>query len=139
VGRTLFVDTFDRAVAETALGHLRDSDAPMRAVQVRVLGGAMARVPNDATAFAHRDSRMLVNVASFYNGPEDRAQREAWVVALAGALQQDDPGAYVAFLNDEGQARVHAAYPEPAWTRLIGIKQRYDPDNVFRINQNVRP
>ncbi|HYJ23465.1 MAG TPA: FAD-dependent oxidoreductase, partial [Acidimicrobiia bacterium] len=55
VARTLWADTFDSATAETILGYLEDSDAPMRVAQLRVLGGAMARVPNDATAFAHRD------------------------------------------------------------------------------------
>ena len=54
----------------------------MRVAQLRVLGGAMARVPVDATAFAHRDSRIMVNVASFYDGPDDMPTRQAWVDGL---------------------------------------------------------
>ncbi len=87
VARTMFVDRVDTAVAETILEHLEASDAAMRVAQLRVLGGAMARVPADATAFAHRDSKILVNVATFYTGPEDRDRRAAWVEGLSAALQ----------------------------------------------------
>jgi FAD/FMN-containing dehydrogenase len=104
-----------------------------------VLGGAMARVPREATAFAHRSSRIMVNVAAFYEGPEDRALREAWVAEFAAALHQGDIGAYVNFLSDEGEARIRAAYPGPTWDRLVAIKGRYDPTNFFRLNQNIPP
>ena len=139
VARTLWADSFDPATAETILDYLEDSDAPMRVAQLRVLGGAMARVPNDATAFAHRDRRMMINVASFYEGPEDRSRREAWVSDFAGALSDGDTSGYVGFLADEGQERVRAAYPGSTWDRLRRIKAQYDPDNVFRLNQNIPP
>jgi FAD/FMN-containing dehydrogenase len=107
--------------------------------QLRVLGGAMARVPSDATAFAHRDSRILINVAAFYNGPDDRPLRQAWVTEFAAALHQGNTGAYVSFMADEGEARVRAAYPGSTWNRLAAIKGRYDPTNLFRRNHNVPP
>ena len=115
------------------------SDAMMRVTQIRVLGGAMARVPAEATAFAHRSSRIMANLAAFYEGPEDRAAREAWVTNFAAALEQGDGGAYVNFLGEEGEARVRAAYPGPTWERLEEIKGRYDPTNLFRLNQNIPP
>jgi FAD/FMN-containing dehydrogenase len=139
VARTMFVDTIDRGVAETILAHLEGSDATMRVAQLRVLGGAMARVPADATAFAHRASRIMVNIAAFYEGPEDRAVRAAWVDEFASTLQQRDAGAYVNFLADEGEERIRAAYPGSTWDRLAEIKARYDPANLFRLNQNVPP
>jgi hypothetical protein len=139
ISRTMFIDVVDRGVAETIVQHLEASDAPLRVAQLRVLGGAIARVPADATAFAHRDSRILVNVASFYVGPEDRDRRQAWVDGFAAVLRQGDDGAYVNFLADEGVERVKAAYPGPTWDRLAAIKRRYDPSNVFRLNQNVPP
>ncbi|MCI0649660.1 MAG: FAD-binding oxidoreductase [Chloroflexi bacterium] len=139
VGRTLFVDTIGRDVAETIVGYLQASDATLRVAQLRVLGGAMARVPAEATAFAHRQSRIMVNVAAFYDGPEDRARREAWVTEFAAALRQGDAGAYVGFLGDDGEARIREAYPGPAWERLRAIKRRYDPTNLFRLNQNIPP
>jgi FAD/FMN-containing dehydrogenase len=139
VTHTMFVDAIDRDVAETILQYLQTSDAIMRAAQLRVLGGAMARVPADATAFAHRASRIMVNVAAFYHGPADRAVRQAWVADFAAALRQGDGGAYVNFLGEEGQARVRQAYPGPTWDRLIEVKARYDPTNLFRLNQNIPP
>ena len=137
VARTMFVDTIDRSVAETVVRHLEASDASMRVAQLRMLGGAMARVAHDATAFPHRQSRIMVNVAAFYDGPDDRAGREAWVGDFAAALHQGDDGAYVNFLADEGAARVRTAYPGPTWDRLLDIKRRYDPGNLFRLNQNI--
>ena len=84
----------------------------------------MARVPVEATAFAHRRSRIMVNLAAFYNGPEDQAVREAWVTAFAAALHQGDYGAYVNFLGDEGEARIREAYPGATWDRLAADQGR---------------
>jgi len=139
VARTMFVDAVDRGVAETIVDYLEASDASMRVAQLRVLGGAMARVPAEATAFAHRASRIMVNVAAFYEGPEDRAVRETWVSDFAATLRRGDTGAYVNFLGDEGEARIREAYPGATWDRLAAIKRRYDPTNLFRLNQNIAP
>ncbi len=137
--RTMFVESVDRPVAETILRFLEASDATMRVAQLRVLGGAMARVPAEATAFAHRGSRIMVNVAAFYDGPDDRPARERWVTDVAAELRQDDDAAYVNFLGAEGEARVRQAYPGATWDRLVEIKRRYDPGNLFRLNQNITP
>jgi len=139
INRTLFVDHIDRDVAQTILDTLAASDASMRVAQLRVLGGAAARVPNEATAYAHRDRKILVNVASFYEGPEDHDRREQWVTDFAARLKGNDHGAYVNFIGDEGPDRVHDAYPGATWDRLSQIKARYDPTNLFRLNQNIPP
>jgi FAD/FMN-containing dehydrogenase len=100
----------------------------------------MARVPVDATAFAHRQSRILAVVVNFHDRtPADRARRQVWADDFAAALRQDDHGAYVNFLADEGEDRVRAAYPGATWDRLVEIKRRYDPTNLFRLNQNIPP
>jgi FAD/FMN-containing dehydrogenase len=138
-GRTMFVDAIDPSVAEQILDHLRASTAQMPVAQLRVLGGAMARVPADATAFAHRASRIMVNVAAVYATPDEAPVHEAWVTDVAGALRQSDTGAYVNFIGDEGEERVLAAYPGATWSRLRAIKHRYDPSNLFRLNQNIPP
>jgi FAD/FMN-containing dehydrogenase len=137
--RTMFVDEIDRSGIETMLERLEMSTAMMRAVQIRVLGGAMARVPDDATAFAHRDRRFMVNVAALYERAEEHEVYAPWVTDLAAQLQRGPVGAYVGFLGDEGEARVHDAYSKPTWDRLVEVKARYDPRNLFRLNQNVRP
>jgi len=139
VARTMFLDRVDDDTARLIVEHLTASDATMRVAQLRVLGGAMARVPAEATAFAHRASKIMVNLAAFYEGPDDKAVREAWVTDFMTALEQEDKGAYVNFVADEGEDRVRAAYPGPTWDRLREIKRRYDPDNLFRRNQNVPP
>jgi FAD/FMN-containing dehydrogenase len=139
VGHTMFVDRVDRQVAATILAHLGASDAAMRVAQLRVLGGAMARVPAEATAFAHRHSRIMVHLAAFYEGPADRAVRQGWLDRFAAALHQDDQGAYVNFLTEEGPTRVRQAYPGPTWERLAAVKRRWDPTNLFHRNQNIPP
>ena len=139
IGRTMFVDSIDANSAATIMNYLESSDASLRVAQLRVLGGAMARVPSDATAFAHRVSKIMVNVAAFYDGLEDRPRREAWVEEFARSLRQSDVGAYVGFLAEEGEQRVRAAYPGATWDRLARIKAKYDPTNLFSQNQNVSP
>jgi FAD/FMN-containing dehydrogenase len=134
---TMFVDSVDRRDAETILDRIEASTAAMAATQIRVLGGAMARVHPRATAFAHRHSRIMVNVAAMYARQEERATHEAWVDGLAAELRGRDTGAYAGFLGDEGEERVRAAYPGSTWDRLVAIKGRYDPGNLFRLNQNI--
>ncbi len=135
--KTMFLDHVTLPEAEAILEALAASDAAMRVVQLRVLGGAMARVPVEATAFAHRSSRIMAAIAAFYEGPDDRAAKEAWVDELMARLAQGDDGAYVNFVGDEGPERVRAAYPGATWHRLVEVKGRYDPTNLFRRNQNV--
>jgi FAD/FMN-containing dehydrogenase len=65
--------------------------------------------------------------------------RQAWSDDFAAALDQGDHGAYVNFLGDEGEARVRDAYPGETWERLAAIKRRYDPTNLFHLNQNILP
>jgi FAD/FMN-containing dehydrogenase len=137
--RTMFLDAIDLADAETIIEHLGSSDAMMRVAQLRALGGAMARVPVDATAFAHRERRSMANVAALVERAEELPAREAWVDAFAQALRGESTGAYVGFLGDEGEARIHEAYPGPTWDRLAAIKARYDPTNLFAGNQNIPP
>lgn len=141
--RTLFVDRVDQGVAATILDrieeHMRSSGAQMAVAQLRMLGGAMARVPNDATAFAHRDSKIMVNLAAIFGSIDEAPAHTAWVEQFAADLRQSDAGAYVGFIADEGQDRVHDAYPGKTWDRLAAIKARYDPTNLFHLNQNVPP
>ena len=138
-GRNMFLDHVDEAEAGNILERLRLSTASFAVAQMRVLGGAMARVPVEATAFAHRKSRIMLHVASLYEKLEEKAKHEAWAEASLAALRQADKGAYVNFVGDEGPERVRAAYPAPTWKRLQAIKRKYDPTNLFRLNQNIPP
>ncbi|MFN8597486.1 MAG: FAD-binding oxidoreductase [Anaerolineae bacterium] len=137
--RTLFMDNVDRSVAQTILDRLQASTASMAVTQLRALGGAMARIPIEATAFAHRQRRIMVNVAALYNQPEDKVKHEAWAADFAAVLRQGEAAAYVNFLGEDGAARIREAYPGATWERLTAIKRRYDPTNLFRLNQNIPP
>jgi FAD/FMN-containing dehydrogenase len=137
--RTMFVDTVDRDATEAIVEHLQASTASLSVAQLRVLGGAMARVPAEATAFAHRASRLMVNVSAVYQRPEEAQVHQAWVDRLAAALRDGEDRAYVNFLGEEGQVRIREAYPGPTWDRLAAIKARYDPTNLFHLNQNIPP
>jgi FAD/FMN-containing dehydrogenase len=140
VSRATFADHVGLPQARTILERIAESPATMAACELRVLGGAMARVPADATAFAHRHSRMLINVAAIYDpASSERAEHAAWVRGLSAELGDGDGGAYVGFLEDEGEQRVRAAYPGATWERLAAVKAAYDPDNVFQLNQNIPP
>ena len=136
--RSMFLDGFDRAAAETVVQHLQASTAAMAVAQLRVLGGAMARVPADATAFAHRDRPIMAGVGAVYEHAADRPAHDAWADGFAAALR-GGPGVYVNFLSDEGPERVREAYPGPTWDRLVEVKRRYDPHNLFHRNQNIPP
>jgi hypothetical protein len=136
---TGFLDRVGREEGETILEHLESSTAMMSVTQLRVLGGAISRVPDEATAYAHRDRRIMANVAALYADPADAATSEAWVTELAGALDQGDDAAYVNFQTDTSDTGVRRAYPDATWQRLREIKLRYDPGNLFHVNHNVAP
>lgn len=137
--RTMFVNAIDQPIAEMIVAQLQSSKAFMAVAQLRVLGGAMSRVPVDATAFAHRNSRIMVNLAALYEKPEEKPTHESWVTNFAAAMRQGDTGAYVNFLGEDGETRIRAAYPGSTWDRLCKIKAKYDPTNLFHLNQNIKP
>jgi FAD/FMN-containing dehydrogenase len=137
--RTGFARGLDRRMAETIMKHARQFVSPFGAVQLRVLGGAAARVPAEATAFAHRDKTLMLNVWSAWTDPAEAAANAAWLERAWRDLGPMTDGAYVNFLEDEGPERVRAAYPDSIRRRLAAVKERYDPTNFFRINQNIRP
>jgi FAD/FMN-containing dehydrogenase len=136
--RSLFMDGVDSRAATAIVEQLQATTAPMAVAQLRVLGGAMARVPAEATAFAHRDRRVMAGVGCVYQDAGERPTHEAWADGFAAALR-GGPGVYVNFLSNEGPGRVREAYPGRTWDRLVEVKRRYDPGNLFRLNQNIPP
>jgi FAD/FMN-containing dehydrogenase len=135
-GRNLLIDAVDRRSAESIMAHLSASKAFFSVAQLRVLGGAMARVPVDATAFAHRDRKFMVNVAFLVERAEDMPSHLGWLDGFAKDIQRGPEGAYVNFVMDQD---VRQSYPPKTYARLAAIKKRYDPTNLFHLNQNVLP
>lgn len=104
------------------------------------LGGAVARVAEDATAYSHRDALHAVNInAGWETGDEEADRHVEWARRFHADLEPYQTGVYVNFLGDEGEERVRAAYGDAKYRRLQSLKDRYDPENVFRVNQNIRP
>jgi FAD/FMN-containing dehydrogenase len=99
----------------------------------------MARAPAEATAFAHRSSRVMASFIVQYENLDEAAIHTAWVNAAAADLDQGEGAAYLNFVADEGEAGLRAAYPRETLERLRAIKAKYDPTNVFRLNHNIAP
>lgn len=137
--RSLFKDDLGIAEAADMLRWIDGCAAPMRMTQVRVLGGAAARVPGEATAYAHRDAAMLVGFLAMDGTAEAAAGHDGWAQDCVDALGGAKRGTYVNFMGDEGEAVLRASYPDRTWQRLRRVKTFYDPGNLFRLNQNVPP
>ncbi|RYE08008.1 MAG: FAD-binding oxidoreductase [Hyphomicrobiales bacterium] len=138
--RSRFTGNFGLDDARAMVNAARACTAPMSMSQIRVLGGAAGRVPGDATAFAHRNSRFMVSFLAMYGGGPDIVEaQERWVSDSVAAVAPVSNGVYVNFLGN-GEARgVASAYPADTLARLRDIKRRYDPANLFRLNTNILP
>lgn len=135
---TGFRDRWDTAAASAVLAAIDVPATGMRAVQLRPLGGAVARVPVDATAYAHRDRRLLFSIMASFADPATEDGAEAWLHDTRLAVAEGE-AAFASFLDDWAPGRVPAAYPNGTWERLRQVKREYDPHNVFRSNHNVPP
>lgn len=137
--RTMFLDYVDVSVAETILSHLKKSTGMMAVSQLRVLGGAMTRIPADVTAYAHRKSKIMANLAALYQDLNEKSVHETWVDEFENAIRQSDKGKYVNFINTVGEKELEAAYPASTLEKMRHVKAKYDPTNLFRMNQNISP
>jgi len=103
------------------------------------MGGAVGRVDASATAFAHRDAQHVLNINGVWTEPAEDEVHVEWTRDLFTAMEPfSTGGVYVNFLGNEGEDRVRAAYGAN-YDRLVEVKRRYDPDNVFNSNQNIVP
>lgn len=103
------------------------------------LEGAQSRVPEDATAYAHRKTPFLLNIHTRWRRAEDDERCLTWVKDFHDATREFADGVYVNFMSQEGEARVKEAYTPAVWDRLVKIKTKWDPENLFRMNQNIKP
>ena len=136
--RSLFAQTLSDDLVQTIVSASAGRISPETMLQIRILGGAVSRVPAEATAFAHRDKQVLLSVfdTTWQPGSSEHLARAE---QLWKSLSSFAEGAYVNFLMDEGEQRISQAYPPATYARLAALKERYDPTNLFRLNQNIRP
>jgi len=140
IARSGFFSSINNAGIDTIVEAVH-SAPPMAhsMIQVRPLGGQMARVEANATAFAHRSASLMVAVIGGWVAPEEALETRARVLGTWEALQPQARGVYVNFLGDEGTGRIREAYPGSTYERLVAVKRQYDPTNLFSINQNIHP
>jgi FAD/FMN-containing dehydrogenase len=137
--RSRLIDELGESEATRIIGRIGCSTAPMRLGEIRVLGGAMARVPVSQTAFAHRNSRIMLSFIAVYADPAEQNMHDRWAEGSIAELAQEVDRVYVNFLLTDPAERIHAAYPQDTLQRLRRIKRRYDPQNVLRRNRNILP
>jgi FAD/FMN-containing dehydrogenase len=114
--------------------------SPLTQIIVVPGGGAIARVDEEATAFGQRDAAWNIHYLSMWPDPADTEKNIAYTREFAGAMKPWSTGrAYLNFLGDEGAARVEAAFGPEKYARLQALKDVWDPDNLFHINQNIPP
>lgn len=132
----------DDAIA-TAIDAFQRVPSPTSAIAFEQLGGAMSRVGEDDTAFTHRSAPFNFLVVSSWEAKGDSASNIAWTRSVWEAMQPHAAGGvYVNYLgsaDDEGPERIRAAYGAAKYDRLVALKRKYDPANLFRLNQNIRP
>ena len=113
------------------------------AVDLHHMGGAFGRVPEDATAYPSRAGEYLLNIYGFWTDPAEDEERIAWVKGFSTAMDRYAIGGqYVNFLgHDETDPRSKAlaAYGPAKYERLVAVKRKYDPENLFRVNHNIPP
>ncbi len=138
-------DRLDDACIKTLLQRARELTWRGTAFDIHHMDGAFGRVPDDATPFPNRAARYWLNIYGFWVDPSDDARRTAWIRGFAADMETHaSGGVYLNFLGAEDQpAATRAAalrvYGPQKLERLIALKRRYDPDNVFRLNHNIPP
>lgn len=131
-------DVSDGAIV-TMIEHYERVGSPLTIVMLEQFGGAVSRVAPDATAFPHRDSEYNLAIISRWEEPKDAEGNIAWTRSLHQAVGPLAKGVYVNYLGEEGEDRIRAAYGAETYDRLARLKQQYDPTNLFRLNQNIKP
>ncbi len=131
------------ALSDEAIDVLADYAAtrpsPASLIMLEHMHGAAARVPVTETAFPHRREQYTFLILSMWKDPAESEKNMQWAQRFWGDLQPSaQSGVYVNYLSQEGEKRVLAAYG-PSYDRLVALKNKYDPANLFRMNQNIRP
>jgi FAD/FMN-containing dehydrogenase len=129
----------DHAI-DTLVSFHENASSPKSEIHVHQMGGAVSRVPADATAFGDRNGDFLLNIIASTFTADGFTEAVQWAQDLHAAIEPSlSGGSYVNFLPEEGEQRVRASYGEQTFARLQTLKNEYDPSNLFHLNQNVPP
>ncbi len=129
----------DEAI-EVLIAYFNTMTSPMSQVHLQHLEGQVRRVGDDEMAFSHRDALCALNIVTKWVDPRESGKHIQWTRDFEAAMGPfSTGGVYVNFLGEEGEDRVRAAYGRTKYSRLVELKNKYDPSNFFRLNQNIRP
>jgi FAD/FMN-containing dehydrogenase len=139
--RALDVPELTDEIIDITAEHALRIKSPLTAFPIWQMGGAVARVGEDDTAFGGRQAAFTYNIGASTAAAEGFDEERQWVRDFYSALEEFQTSVYVNFLSDaeEGEERIRAAYGPKKYERLKALKRQWDPDNFFRINQNIPP
>src|SRR4051794_8834461 len=136
--RSSFVDELDDGAVAALADRFAAKPTPNSEIHIQHLGGAVARVGEDETAFGNRSAQYVLNVVARTPGAEGFDDSVAWARGTVEALAPvSRDAAYVNFMGDAGDSRLRASYGDAKYERLVALKRRYDPSNLFRLNQII--
>jgi hypothetical protein len=126
-------------IIDVIVEHAARVTSPLSAVPIFCFGGAVARVPEEATPFPYRDARHELNIVASWLPEQvgDADRHIEWARGFFRALEPYSRGVYVNFTSDDAAQRVRQAYTVQQWARLTALKAKYDPTNFFRMNANI--
>ena len=137
--KTSYLKALSDDAINTMIEHFATVPHPLTHVVIENLGGAVSRVPQDQTAVDYRDAQYnFLNVGMWSDAGEDEKSIR-WVRELWSAMQPFSSGVYVNYETDVEAEQVKAAYSPEKYERLVALKNKYDPTNLFRLNQNIKP
>jgi hypothetical protein len=135
-----YVDELDDAAIEATVDRHRAVPSPHSEIHFHHFGGAVARVGDDDTAFGGRQAQYVMNVIARSPDADGFEGNVDWARGTTEALAPvSREGAYTNFMGDAGDERLRSTYGPAKYDRLVALKRRYDPTNVFRLNQNITP
>ncbi|MBV9324429.1 MAG: FAD-binding oxidoreductase [Chloroflexi bacterium] len=138
--KSTFVDSLSDAAIDVLVEQAAGMRSPLAALHLHHMQGAVSRIPPGATAFSNRDAQFVLNIVGTWPDPANTDANIAWVRATYDAVAPHAASLpYVNFMAEEGHDRVRAAYNPETYARLVDLKRKYDPSNLFRLNQNIRP
>jgi FAD/FMN-containing dehydrogenase len=140
--KSLYLGQLDDRMIDEIAPRATDRPSDLTLCSVWYLGGAVARVPAEATAFGPRNMGYMLSIDSIWESPDDDETNLSWSRAFWSDMKRHSNGrAYLNFagLGEEGEDLVRTSYGEANYARLAALKAKYDPGNLFRLNQNIRP
>jgi FAD/FMN-containing dehydrogenase len=126
-------------VIDALVTHAAGRTSQLTFIGLIPLGAAIGRVGEHETAFGHRDAAYTYVLFSMWTEPAEADRHIQWARDFAAAMQPFSIGVYVNEMGNEGEDRVRAAYNPQTYERLVALKNQYDPTNLFRLNQNIKP